>query len=250
MRDLERLTPQVAAALLVAGMGCASGRTSTAAAATEAASAHPVPAEKPGARDANLAGSRCPNGPGAPCTCRDRRGDAAENPPPDEGHKRFEIRMAADEGSAALDSPTLGHFAARQAETCFYIDVVPGTFSDAVFTAKEGLAGKGVGPALEISEYGPKGPWWYKILDVHCSGPEGKCNREAADDWGKDVKTRKRGRVDPCGSTVVTRLGWDTTGGTGDPELGLFREFIVSFTMEVKRFRTEFRPGSTECVPK
>jgi hypothetical protein len=49
---------------------------------------------------------------------------------------------------------------------------------------------------------------------------------------------------------VITRLGWDTSGGTGDPELGLFRDFTVSFTMEVKRFPTQFRPGSTECVPK
>jgi hypothetical protein len=49
---------------------------------------------------------------------------------------------------------------------------------------------------------------------------------------------------------VITHLGWDTSGGTGDPELGLFRDFTVKFTMEVKRFATQFRPGSTECVPK
>jgi hypothetical protein len=250
MGDFERLTPNVAAALLAAGIGCASTTTFQPTAGTEAPSAKPAPSEKPGARDANLAGARCPNGRGAPCICRDRRGDPAETAPPDEGHKRFEIRMSAEGGSVALDSPTLGHFAAREAEACFYVDVIPGTTSDMAFTAKEAWPGKGVGPTLEISEYGPKGPWWYKILDVRCSGPEGKCNRDAADDWGKDIKTRKRGRVDPCGSTVMTRLNWDTTGGTGDPELGLFRDFTVTFAMEVKRFPTQFRPGSTECVPK
>ena len=64
------------------------------------------------------------------------------------------------------------------------------------------------------------------------------------------AKTRKRGRVDPCGSTVFSHLVWDTSGGTGDRELGLFSDFTVKFTMEVKRFATQFRPGSTECVPK
>ena len=30
----------------------------------------------------------------------------------------------------------------------------------------------------------------------------------------------------------------------------MFRDFTVDFTMEVKRFATEFHPGATECVPK
>jgi len=50
--------------------------------------------------------------------------------------------------------------------------------------------------------------------------------------------------------TVRTRLGWETSGGTGDREGGFFRDFTVSFEMEVKRFATQFAPGSTECVPK
>jgi hypothetical protein len=257
MRDLERLTPNVAAALLAAAIGCAgcagcAGATATSAPGEAAPTvlAAPAAAEKPGARDANLAGGRCRRGPGAPCSCRDRHGAPAERPPPDAEHKRFEIRLAAEGGSARLDSPTLGHFAADEAETCFYIDVIPGTTNDVVFQAREGFKGKGVGPALSIAEYGPKGPWWYDIVDVFCNGPEGKCNREAADDWGKLIKTRSRGRMDPCGSTVITRLGWDTTGGVGDPELGLFRDFKVSFTMEVKRFAPVFAPGSKECVPK
>ena len=64
-------------------------------------------------------------------------GDVAEAPPPDEQHKRFEIRLAGGGGGATLDSPTLGHFAAGTDETCFYIDVLPGTTSDVVFTATE-----------------------------------------------------------------------------------------------------------------
>ena len=37
--------------------------------------------------------------------------------------------MSRDGGGATLDSPTLGHFAAGPDETCFPIDVLPGTTS-------------------------------------------------------------------------------------------------------------------------
>jgi hypothetical protein len=82
---------------------------------------------------------------------------------------------------------------------------------------------------------------------VRCDGPNRRCNRDGADAWSAEVKTRKRGRIDPCGSTVISRLTWDTSGGTSDRELGLFRDFTVKFTMEVKKFATQFHPGAPEC---
>lgn len=203
--------------------------------------------EAPGARDANLAGARCPGGANAPCRCRDRNGDPAETSPPDEGHKRFEIRLGAEGGGATLDAPTLGHLAAGAAESCFYIDVLPGTTHDVVFTAREARHEGGMSPTLDIAEYGPKGPWWYDVLQVRCSGPNLKCNRDAADAWSAEARTRKRNRADPCGSAVISHLTWDTSGGAGERELGLFRDFTVKFTMEVKRFATKFPPGAKEC---
>lgn len=200
-----------------------------------------------GARDANLGGARCR---GATCTCRNRKASPAENPGPDEAHKRFEIRLFAEEGTARLESPTLGTFTSGADEACYYIDVLPGTTHDVKFVAREARPESGIAPMLAIAEYGPAGPWWYEVLNVRCAGPGGKCNRDAADAWSVEAKQRKRGRVDPCGSSVITRLLWDTSGGTGTRELGIFRDFTVSFTMEVKRFATQFAPGSTECVPK
>jgi hypothetical protein len=208
----------------------------------------PAPPEKAGARGANLAGARCKGG--APCTCRNKHGDAAEAPPPDDQHKRFEIRLSATGGSATLDSPTLGHFASGAEGACFYIDVLPGTTSDAVFTATEATKEAGIAPLLEIAEFGPKGPWWYDVLTVRCDGPGGRCNRDAADAWSAEAKGRKRGRVDPCGSAVISRLVWDTSGGTGNRELGVFKDFTVRFTMEVKRFPTQWPPHAKECVSK
>jgi hypothetical protein len=243
------LTRIAAPALL--GAALVSAACAGSAAAGPGGSSAPVAAalEKPGARNANLAGARCKDG--APCKCRLRPGgEAAENPPPDAEHKRFEIRIAGIGGGAVLDSPTLGHFAADSDETCFYIDVLPGTTSDVAFTATEAIKEGGIGPVLEIAEYGPKGPWWYDVLSVRCPGPNGRCNRDGAEAWSAEAKGRKRGRADPCGSSVISHLVWDTSGGIGNRELGLFKDFTVKFTMEVKRFPTQFRPHAPECVAK
>jgi hypothetical protein len=243
------LTPVAAPALLAGAvlmLGCSGAVASGPAGAGTAGPARAGEAQKAGARDANLAGARCKGG--APCVCRNREGSPAEAPPPDEQHKRFEIRMAGIGGGATLDSPTLGHFSAGPDEACFYIDVLPGTTSDVVFTASEAMKEAGVGPVLDIAEYGPKGPWWYDVVSVRCEGPNHRCNRDAADAWAAEAKGRKRGRVDPCGSSVVSRLVWDTSGGTGNRELGMFKDFTVRFTMEVKRFATQWPPHAKECV--
>ena len=65
MRDLERLTPNVAAALLAAASAAPARRAGPASAAGEPA-APPAAGEAPGARNANLAGARCSGGPTAP----------------------------------------------------------------------------------------------------------------------------------------------------------------------------------------
>jgi hypothetical protein len=248
MRDFRHLLIGLAA---LCGVACASTSATAPAAGGEApagaaAAAAPAP-NVAGAVRANLGGGRCQ---GATCTCRNANNFAAESPAPDEAHKRFEIRIGAGGGEATLSSPTLGDFTSGPGEACFYVDVVPGTTHDLTFVAREARKEEGVSPTLQIAEYGPKGPWWYDVLDVKCEGPGAHCNREAADAWSAELKTRKRGRIDPCGSSVVKGLKWDTTGGTGVRELGLFADFKVTFAMEVKKFPTQFKPGSTECVPK
>jgi hypothetical protein len=252
MRDFHHLVLAPLAFALGAG-ACAGTSTATStsgaapslSAGSEAAALAPNQAGARGVNQPNLAGARCQ---GAVCTCRSRAADPAEKVPPDEAHKRFEIRMGATGGGATLDSPTLGHFTAGADEACFYIDVLPGTTSDITFTATEAVKEGGIGPLLQIAEYGPKGPWWYDVIGVHCPGPNGRCNRDAADAWSAEAKGRKRGRADACGSSVISHLTWDTSGGVGNRELGLFKDFTVHFTMEVKRFPTQWPPHSKECV--
>lgn len=201
-----------------------------------------------------LAGARCSS---ESCGCRQPGRDDEETTPPPAGAKRFEIRMSAAGGTASLDLSALGKVAKRptsdseERETCAYIDVPAGSTHNVVFVAKESAKGVGILPHLTIAEYGPQGPYWYDVVSVHCEAPDGgRCDRRAAEAWGVTARQRKRGRIDPCGSAVVTKLAWDTSGGQAERDGGLFRDLTVRFTMEVKKFATQFTPGSTECLPK
>jgi len=160
--------------------------------------------------------------------------------------------MAADGGEAVLDSATLGRFqAAGPQESCFYVDVPAGGQHEVAFTARATRPQEGLAPRLQMAEYGPAGPWWYDIVAVECTGPTGRCNRAGIDTWAARTSTqRKRGRLDPCGSAVVSKLLWETSGGQAERDGGLYRDLTVRFAMEVKKFATQFAPGSTECIPK
>ncbi len=206
-----------------------------------------------GATTVTLAGARCRAGS---CQCREPGRDDEETVPPPEGAKRFEVRMSAAGGTASFDLSDVGRVATPNAsadenkEVCAYVDVPVGSTHDAVFVVAESKRGGGIAPRLSIAEYGPKGPYWYDVVAITCEGPGGLCDRAAADRWGAAARQRKRGRLDPCGSAVVTKLIWETSGGQGERDGGLFRDFTTRFTMEVKKFATQFAPGSTECLPK
>jgi hypothetical protein len=231
--------------------GCASAGHG---AAVEAVGLVPGPAPTvSGPTTVTFAGGRCRAGS---CQCRDPGRDDEETAPPPAGAKRFEIRMSAAGGTASLDLSDVGRVATPATaedeirEICGYVDVPTGSTHDVVFVAKESKSGGGITPRLSVAEYGPKGPFWYDVVAVSCEGSGGRCDRRAADAWGAAARQRKRGRLDPCGSAVVTKLVWETSGGQAERDGGLFRDFTARFTMEVKKFETQFAPGSTECLPK
>lgn len=212
-------------------------------AAGEAAPATPVETTS-----ATLAGARCQ---GNRCICRSPGSNEPESALLPEGLKRYEIRLAAEGGRASVSAGSLGVFAsAGPGEACYYVDVPVGTSHELVFAARADSAQNGLAPRLRIAEYGPKGPWWYDILAVSCAGPSGRCERAGADEWAQAARRRKRGRLEPCGSTVISKLAWETSGGQSERDGGFFRDFTARFTLEVKKFVTQFAPGSTECVPK
>jgi hypothetical protein len=214
--------------------------------------AGPAPAVT-AATTVTLAGARCGLGS---CRCREPGQDDEETASPPPGAKRFEIRMSSAGGVGSLDLTEVGQVGTvsnpdnEQKETCVYVDIPAGSTHNAVLVTKESTPGAGIAPHLTIAEYGPKGPFWYDVVAVTCDGAGGRCDRRAADAWAASARQRKRGRLDPCGSTVVTKLAWETSGGQAERDGGLFADFTLRFTIEIKKFATQFAPGSTECLPK
>jgi hypothetical protein len=195
-----------------------------------------------------LVGKRCAD---ASCRCRGPH-DGAEEPPPPAGKKRIEIRMSATNGKVALDSPSAGHFEqAGPQEACYYVDLEVGLIHDFHVDSQEETSGRGVVPHVHIAEYGPAGPYWYDIVDITCGQGARSCDLDLAREWADGWLTkRKRGRLDPCGSMVVTGLRWTTSGGEEAHKGGLLRDFESSFTLDVKKFATQFPPGAAECGGK
>jgi hypothetical protein len=192
-----------------------------------------------------LAGKRCA---GETCRCRGPR-DPAENPPPAAGSKRIEIRLWALDGTVKLDSPSAGHFEASGAEeACFYVDLATNLSHDFHLDSQEGRTDGGVTPHLHIAEYGPAGPYWYDILDVTCGRADAGCDLDSAKAWGEAWReTRKRGRIEPCGSISVSGLKWTTSGGSQADKGGPLRDFETSFALDVRKYATEFPPGASQC---
>jgi hypothetical protein len=195
-----------------------------------------------------LAGKRCTD---ASCRCR-RPGDGAETPAPAAGMKRIEIRMSATNGRVTLDSPSAGHFAqAGPEEACFYVDLEAGLVHDFHLDSEEGRTGRGVTPHVHVSEYGPAGPYWYDLVDIACGLGARSCDLVLAREWGNGwLAQRKRGRLEACGSMVVSGLKWTTSGGEDAQQGGLLRDFESSFSLDVKKFATQFPPGAPECGTK
>ena len=195
-----------------------------------------------------LAGKRCADGL---CRCRGAH-DPAESPPPAAGSKRIEIRLSAVNGEIKLDSPSAGHFAQSGAqEACFYVDLDINVRHEFHLDSQEGSGEVGVTPHLHISEYGPAGPYWYDIVDIACGLGAASCTLESAKDWGETwTATRKRGRLEPCGSINVSGLKWTTSGGSEADKGGSLRDFEASFALDVRKYATEFPPGAAECQIK
>ncbi len=179
-------------------------------------------------------------------------GDNSETAPPASNHKRFEIRMSVDAGEIVLTSPTLGRLShSGKEEECFYVDLPAGSRHELVIESREAKKGEGVAPSVRIAEYGPKGPWWYDVLTVGCGTSNHPCDRASAKDWEDAWLTqRKRGRLDACGSTVVSALKWDTSGGQHMQDGGALRDFRVQFVLLVKDFATQLAPRDPRCVPQ
>ncbi|MEZ4366789.1 MAG: hypothetical protein R2939_10940 [Kofleriaceae bacterium] len=162
----------------------------------------PVPAA---ATTAALVGPLCG---GAECQCRDPgapdEGGAGLAP---EGHKRYEVRVGPSEHPlwVTLDGGVM-YKSAERATACFYVDLAPGEHALRLRASNP----SGVQAVVRVAEYGVATGSWYRTFEFAC-GEGGVCTSDGLDAQRARYQATHGGKHDPCGSTLVRGLTWDTS---------------------------------------
>jgi hypothetical protein len=191
----------------------------------------------PARTEAVLAGPLCQSDA---CRCREGDDDAGS---PAAGLKRFEVRLGPSHDAlwATVDGMVL-HKTAQRQEACFYVDLKPGRHA----VAFRGVGDQGLRAALVIAEQGgaEDATWWYRTFDFQCGTP-GPCDTETIERWKQEVQALA-GKHDPCGSTKVQGMRWET-GRMPDRERNQPDELELHLTLNVYKFTPDAPPGSPEC---
>lgn len=201
-----------------------------------------------GARPLVSTSARCPNGV---CVCRPiddyGRGDAAtdaEDPPPAEGMKRFELRTGRGDDIVKITVEGMGTFtkAAGPEPGCIYVDLPPGAHRVRyhVIARQEGA---GIEPRLRVSEYGAAHGRWYRTFAFRCGGGSGPCTKDDARDALAELGKVARGVHDPCGSTKVQGMRFYSER----PADAQVSDFNLQFVLNVYKFAPRFPPDAESC---
>ncbi len=196
----------------------------------------PMPAAE---TTAPLAGPLCN---GQSCVCRSLPGDdptggAGEAGP---GLKRFEFRLGPSQWAqyVTLGEHTL-YKSGERAEACFYVDLPAGEHTVTLRTQHEG----GVHATLRVSEYGVAPASWYETFSFMC-GEGGVCDNDTLAEQKTRYATVRQGKHDPCGSTKVRGLTWDTTTG---PDNVTPDEVRVELVLQSYDFAPTKASGDPSC---
>ena len=189
-----------------------------------------------------LVGPLCQGGD-VKCTCREPGQDIGA---PEPGHKRFEIRLGptGDALWLMVDDMVL-YKSHERAEECFYIDLRPGRHALRLRAEGErGFAARAVVAEQAPPPAGEAAPGWYDTFIFDCGTP-GYCSMAALDEWHAWVQSR-RGRVyDPCGSTKVRELRWQT-GRVPDRQHP--DALQLDLVLDVYQFTPAHGPGDPACA--
>lgn len=194
-----------------------------------------VPPPPPRMTRATLVGPLCDTDH---CRCRSDGGDPGL--PEEEGLKRYEVVVGPTDNELWVTLDDMTFYKDReQATRCFYVDLRPGEHPVTV------RASAGDEPAfaarMSISEGGEGG--WYDTFDFGCGGP-GVCSFDMLDDWKEGLSRYPRNIHDPCGSTKIVGLTWDTSTA---PDRMHPSELLVSLALKIYEFPPEHPPGHPEC---
>jgi hypothetical protein len=183
---------------------------------------------------ATLSGPLCrPNR----CTCVEQGNDPEQAAP--EGFKRYEVRLgpANNELWASLDDMVFYKTNERAVE-CFYVDLGPGKHSVTLRARKE----DGLGSRISIREKSAHGGW-YDTFEFACGAP-GACSKQQLAAFRERVDGIKDNVHDPCGSTKVRKVRWQT-GRL--PDRRHPADLQLTLELDVYKFKPEHAPGSSAC---
>lgn len=182
-----------------------------------------------------LAGPLC-SGDG--CKCMESAADAGA--PEGAGQKRFEIRL----GPSAYDlwATLPGHVLYKSPErptACFYVDLPTGSHTVELRASND----SGVAAAISVSELGAKTKSAYATFRFSC-GTGGACSFEELDGKKADYAAVKKSTHDPCGSTKVREVLWDTGRS---PDRLVPSDLALRFVLQVYKFEPDKPHGDPSC---
>lgn len=158
-----------------------------------------------------------------------------------EGFKRYEFRIGpADNELWVTVGDMVLYKGIEQATECFYIDLATGKHPVLLRARKQ----NGFAARLEVSELGPKGR--YDTFIFACGSP-GTCTIDTLREWRASLAKYKRSIHDPCGSTRIRNVQWQS-GEAPDrihPE-----EIELGLVLDIYDFDPRHESGHPECRDK
>lgn len=224
----EKTALALVAMATIAGLGSCSGSQSL-----------PALAETPAPETrATLVGPLCEPGR---CQCSEAAGDPVQTAR--EGMKRYEVRLGpSDNDLWATIGDQVFYKSVERASECWTIELPPGRHPVRLRASRP----TGFGASLKISELAPEGQGWYDTFVFECGAP-GLCDRETLRNWKARVASYDDNVHDPCGSTKIRQVVWQTGRLPDSQPPG---DLQLDFILDVYEFTPTFGPGAPECARK
>ncbi len=179
------------------------------------------------------------------CMCRAEgaAADGGAGVPEAEDLKRYEFRVGPVENAlwVMVDDMVL-YKSDEHAQDCFYVDLPKGQHQVTLRAQRSG----GLSAKLAISEYAPGVESWYETFRFEC-GVGGTCSNDELHDWRDSLEKYQRNLHDPCGSTKIKQVGWDS-GRAPDQTHPV--DLQLELTMEIYKFPPELAHGDPACADK
>ncbi len=188
---------------------------------------------------ATLVGPLCH---GTECRCADTPAQAG--PPPSSAVKRYEVVIGpVDNEMWTTIGDNVLYKSTERATECFYLDL-PAPGDVPVTVRAHGRAGYGAHVA--IHELRADGKGRYDTFDFICGAP-GVCRMDQIEAWQQSLDHYPRGIHDPCGSTKIERVHWDT-GRLAD--IHVPNDLYLTFAMKIYPFAPKAPHGDPRCANK